>query len=176
MNRIAAFACLAILLAGDPAAAQGGAGAPRDRAADTWIFSETKSPLDYAPVIIASAWSNAEADDRAIQLSIQCRRGRTDLIIVAPALEARPDRAQVSYAVDDGPPSVLATSPAPSGKGIALRVDVVRLLTSLPARGEVAFQVAAPTAAPLEGRYALAAFNAMLKRMAGPCQWPARPQ
>jgi hypothetical protein len=176
MSRIAAFACLAILMAGGPAAAQGGTDTPRNPAADAWIFSETQSPIDYTPVIIASAWSNADADDRAMQLSIQCRRGRTDLIIAGPALAAQPQRAQISYALDDGPPIVLAAGPAPSGTGIALRVDVVRLLRSLPAHGDVAFQVAVPKATLLEGRYALAAFNAALNRIAGPCQWPARPQ
>jgi hypothetical protein len=171
----AVCAGLMLLLASGLAEAQGGsAPAPEgDTAADTWIFSETESPLDYAPVTIASAWSNAE-EGRAMQISIQCRRGRTDLLVLSPALAGRVAEARVSYAVDGAQPIALASGPAPAGTGIAIKGDVVRLLTALPARGEVGFHVAQPQGVPLDGHYALPAFSTVLDRLATPCKWPSR--
>lgn len=173
MSKAAAL-CLALTLSNGPAMAQGEATAlgSREAGADSWIFSETTSPLDYAPVVIATAWSSDRPDGPAMQLSIQCRRGRTDLVIVSPVLTGRPEEQRVSYAVNDGPPVTLPAGPAASGTGLAIKDDVVRLLTALPARGEVTFRVAVPPAAPLQGRYALAALKAVLDRMAAPCKWP----
>ena len=176
MIKGAVCAGLILQLAGDRAEAQGpSAPTPAgDTAADTWIFSETESPLDYAPVTIASAWSNATVEGRAMQVSIQCRRGRTDFVILSRALAGRVEEARVSYAVDGAHPVPLPSGPAPAGIGIAIKGDVVRLLTSLPARGEVGFHVTQPQGVPLDGHYALPAFSAALNRLAAPCKWPSR--
>ena len=170
MSRAAAI-CVALVLQSGPADAQGTAASTRE-AAESWIVSETTSPLDYAPVIIASALSSDRANGLAIQLSIQCRRGRTDLVIASPPLTGRPEDHRVSYVVNDGRPVALQSGLAASGKGISIREDVVRLLTALPGQGEIAFQVAMPQAAPLEVRYALGPLKSVLERIAGPCKWP----
>ena len=57
-------------------------------AADNWIVSETTSPLDYTPVAIATASSRGGPDGAIMQLSIQCRGGRTELVIGDPPLRA----------------------------------------------------------------------------------------
>ena len=54
-------------------------------AADNWIVSETTSPLDYTPVVIATALSSGGPDGTILQFSIQCRGGRTDLVISRPS-------------------------------------------------------------------------------------------
>jgi len=141
-------------------------------AADNWIVSETTSPLDYTPVAIATASSRA-GPDGAMQLSIQCRGGRTDLVIGHPSLTLRAEDYVVSYAVNDSQPAMVAAGTAASGTGIALRGDVVRLLASLPDRGDIAFRVANRQGATLEGRYALAGLKTLLARLAVPCKWPA---
>jgi hypothetical protein len=176
MSRAVSFG-LAVL-AGAATIAQAGRSSamPRDAAAENWIVSETMSPLDYAPVTIASAWSNGQQDDSSMQLSIQCRRGRTELVIMAPALASRPGNHRVSYVVNDSPPVVLAVGPTASGSGLAIREDVVRLLTGLPRRGEIAFQVVLPQAGALYGHYALGPLTAVLERIAGPCKWPSVPR
>jgi hypothetical protein len=142
-------------------------------AADNWIVSETTSPLDYTPVAIATASSRAGPDGATLQFSIQCRGGRTDLVISDPALTLRAEDYVVSYAVNDSPPAVVAAGTAASGTGVALRGDVVRLLASLPDRGDIAFRVANRQGATLEGRYALAGLKTLLARLAVPCKWPA---
>ena len=142
-------------------------------AADNWIVSETTSPLDYTPVAIATASSRAGPDGATLQLSIQCRGGRTDLVIGDPSLTLRAEDYVVSYAVNDSQPAVVAAGTAASGTGLALRGDVVRLLASLPDRGDIAFRVTNRQGATLEERYALAGLKTLLARLAVPCKWPA---
>src|SRR6266851_5048240 len=124
-------------------------------------------------VKIATTSSGGGPDGSTLQLSIQCRGGRTDLMIGGPALTRRGEDYVVSYAVNDGQPVVVAAGTPASGTGLAIRGDVVRLLASLPDRGEVAFRVTTRQGAALEGRYALAGLKIVLGRLAVPCKWPA---
>ena len=141
-------------------------------AADNWIVSETTSPLDYTPVAIATASSRAGPDGAILQLSIQCRGGRTDLVITGPALTGRGEDSVVSYVVNDGQPVVVAAGTPASGAGVAIKGDVVRLLASLPDRGEISFRVTPRQGAALDGRYDLAGLKIVRDRLAGPCKWP----
>jgi hypothetical protein len=140
-------------------------------AADNWIVSETTSPVDYTPVAIATA-SSGGGSGGAMQLSIQCRGGRTDLVIGGPALTGRGEDYVVSYGVNNGQPIMIAAGTPASGTGAAIKGDVVRLLASLPDRGEIVFRVAARQGAAVEGRYALAGLKVVLGRLAVPCKWP----
>jgi hypothetical protein len=142
-------------------------------AADNWLISETTSPLDYSPVAVATVSSSGGPDGDTLQLSIQCRGGRTDLAISGPTLRLRAADYAVSYAANDGQPVPVAAGPLASGSGLAIRGDVVSLLASLPDGGDLAFRVASRQGAALEGRYALAGLKAVLARLAVPCKWPA---
>jgi hypothetical protein len=144
-------------------------------AADRWIVSETTSPVDYTPIGTATAWSGA-GPNGTMQLSIQCRGGRMDLVIAGASLTHRAEDYLVSYAVDSGASVAIPAGPSPSGAGLAVKADAVRLLASLPDRGEIAFRVAARQGTALEGRYALASLKAVLNRLAVPCKWPAAPR
>ena len=143
------------------------------QAADNWIVSETTSPLDYTPVAIATASSGAGPDGATLLLSIQCRGGRTDLVIGGPAVTRRVEDYVVSYGVSDSQPVVVAVGAPAFGTGVAFKGDVVRLLASLPDRGEVFFRIAARQGGALEGRYALSGLRVVLDRLAVPCKWPA---
>ena len=141
---------------------------------NNWIISETTSPVDYSPVVIATASSSSGPDGIPLQLSIQCRAGRTDLVFESPALTRRGEDYAFSYVVTDGPPTMIATTTPASGTGVAIKGDVVRLLASLPERGEIAVRIAARDGRPaLEGRYALASLKIVRDRLAIPCRWPA---
>ena len=119
-------------------------------AADDWMVSETTSPLDYTP------------------------GGRTELVIVGPALARRGEDYVVSYAISDGSPVVVAAGTPASGTGVAIRGDVVRLLASLPDRGDITFHVTTRQGgAALQGRYALSSLKIVRDRLAAPCKWPA---
>ena len=163
-------AALGLASAGANAAPPAAAVTP---AADNWIVSETTSPIDYTPVAIATASSGAGPDGATLLLSIQCRGGRTELVIGGPAVTRRVEDYVVSYGVNDGQPVVVAVGAPAFGTGVALKGDVVRLLASLPDRGEVFFRIAARQGEAPEGRYALLGLRAVLDRLAAPCKWPA---
>jgi hypothetical protein len=141
-------------------------------AAQNWIVSETTSPVDYTPIILATASSSAP-NGTAMQISIQCRGGRTDVVIDGPTLTRRGEDYVISYAVNGSQPAEVAAGSPASGTGVAIRGDVVPLLASLPDRGDITFRVASRQATALEGRYSLTALKAVLDRLAGPCKWPA---
>jgi hypothetical protein len=143
------------------------------QAADNWLVSETTSPLDYTPVAIATASSSAGPDGATLQLSIQCRGGRTDLVITGPALTGRSEDSVVSYIVNNGQPAVVAAGTPASGAAVTIRGDVVRLLASLPDRGEISFRVTPRQGVALDARYDLAGLKSVRDRLAGPCKWPA---
>jgi hypothetical protein len=157
--------------------------APMAPAADNWIVSETTSPLDYTPVAIATALASGGPAGTILQLSIQCRGGRTDLMITGPALTGpaltgpaltgRGEDSVVSYIVNNEQPVAVAGGTPASGAGVAIRGDVVRLLASLPDRGEISFRVTPRQGAALDGRYDLAGLKIVRDRLAGPCKWPA---
>ena len=153
-----------------PAASSTSAVAPP---ADNWIVSETTSPLDYTPVAIATASSRAGPDGAILQLSIQCRGGRTDMVISGPTVTRRAEDYVVSYAVNDSQPGVVAVGTPASGTAVALGGDIVRLLASLPDQGDISFRVTPWQGTALDGRYDLAGLKIVRDRLAGPCKWPA---
>lgn len=137
-----------------------------------WIVSETTSPLDYSPVAVATTTSDAAPGSNALQLSIQCRGGRTELLLRAAGITRRAEDYVVSYSINDGRPVILAAGAPTSGTGIAVRGDVVRLLTSLPDQGAVTFGVTARQGPSVEGRYDLAGLQNVMGRLAASCKWP----
>jgi hypothetical protein len=109
-----------------------------------------------------------------MKLSIACRGGKTSLVLSGPG--ASSEGYAVFYAVDGGSPNTLAAAPAPSAMGMAIVGDVVRLLVSLPAQGEIAFRIAGRQSVTLEGRYSLAGLKTTRERMAVSCRWPLKPE
>jgi hypothetical protein len=143
-------------------------------AVDDWTVSETTSPFDYTPVAIATASPRGGPGGVPMQLSIRCRGGRTELVIGGPALARRSEDYVVSYAINDGAPLMLPAGMPASGTGVAIKGDVVRLLASLPDRGDVTFRVEARQGgAALQGRYSLSSLKIVRDRLAVPCKWPA---
>jgi len=139
---------------------------------DNWIVSGTTSPIDYSPVIIATALSAGGPDDAVMRLSIQCRGGRTDMVIDGPTFSRPGEEYAVSYAVDGNKPTLVTASRPASGTGMTIKVDVPRMLSSLPDMGHVVFHLTPHHGTAKEGRYPLAALKTVLKRLAAPCNWP----
>ncbi|SEP46489.1 hypothetical protein SAMN02990966_06644 [Rhodospirillales bacterium URHD0017] len=140
-------------------------------AAGKWIVSETRSPIDYSPVAIATASSSAQPDG-VLQLSIQCRGGRSEMVIRSAPLMRRVEDHVVSYLVNGASPVTVTSGLSSSGSGIALKGDVAGFLRSLPAEGTIAFRLADRQGETLEGRYDLSGIKTLVARLAGPCKWP----
>jgi hypothetical protein len=142
---------------------------------DSWIFSETTSPIDYSPVVIATATAGGAPDGSGMKLSIACRGGNTSLALTAPGVLPAGERYTVYYAVDTGPPMTLAAAVAPFGTSLVLGPDVARWLVSLPAQGEIAFRIVGRRGGTLEGRYSLAGLKTIQERVAVACKRPVNP-
>jgi hypothetical protein len=140
--------------------------------ADTWFVTETTSPLDYSPIAIATATAAAGADGANMSLSVQCRGGRTDVVVAGAAIQRGPEDAAVTYMVNAGPPVPVAVGVAPSGKGLAFRLDTVSLIASLPNDGDMTVRVAGRQGGTVEGKFSLAGLAKVRAKIAATCKWP----
>jgi hypothetical protein len=157
--------------------------APPPRPAATgekWVVSETTSPVDYTPIVRATTPARDGSSASAMQLSIQCRGGRTELMVAGPAVSRSGTDYAISYRVNDGQPVQLAAGSPSSGNGAAFTGDVVRLLQSLPEEGDFAVRLSSRTgAAAQEGHFSLGGLKMVREKVAVACKWPqavARPR
>jgi hypothetical protein len=153
---------------------------PPDHAADVenWIVSETTSPVNYEAIGTAAAFSRGGPGSAVMQLSINCRGGRTELVVSGPAVPVAPADVTISYRVNDGPPVQLAPGIPSSKPGAAFTGDVVRLLNSLPDQGHIAVRISGRSGTANEGRFSLSGLQTVRERLAAVCKWPhavARP-
>ena len=146
---------------------------------DSWLVSETTSPVDYSPIVTATTSARGGADAASMRLSIYCRGGRTELAIAGPATSSRGDEYALSYRVNDDPPVQLAATAPSFGAGAAFSGDVVRLLQSLPEQGEIVIRLSTRTGAAQEGHFPLGGLKSVREKLATACKWPhavARPR
>ena len=147
---------------------------------ENWVVSETASPVDYTPIVRATTPSRNGSNASAMLLSIQCRGGRTELVVAGPAVSRSGADYAISYRVNDGQPVQLAAGSPSSGTGAAFTGDVVRLLQSLPEEGDFAVRLSSRTgAAAPEGHFSLGGLKMVREKVAVACKWPqavARPR
>ncbi|MEA3142090.1 MAG: hypothetical protein QOK23_4259 [Gammaproteobacteria bacterium] len=138
--------------------------------ADNWVVSETTSPVDYKPIVAASAFSRGS--DSSMQLSIYCRNGRTELVVTAPALSRKGETYALSYSVNGNPPVQLAAGSPLSGTGAAFQGDVVRLLASFPDEGDLVIRLSTRMAPAFDGSFSLGGLKMVRDKIAAACNWP----
>jgi hypothetical protein len=145
---------------------------------DSWLVSETTSPVDYSPIVTATTSSVGGSDGAAMQLAIHCRKGRTEVMVAGPALSRSANEYAISYWLNADPPIQLAAASPSFGSGVAFAGDVVQLLKSLPDDGSIVVRLSARTGAVREGHFLLTGFRNVREKMAAACKWPhsvARP-
>jgi hypothetical protein len=111
------------------------AAAPKE---DSWVISQTRSPVDYSPIATATISSREDAGGSAMQLSIRCRGGRTEIAVAGPGVSGRGDDYAISYQVNRGQLVQIAAAAPAFGAGVAFKADAVALIQSLPGEGELA--------------------------------------
>jgi hypothetical protein len=157
-------------LSGGVALAQGVSAPPRAAlATSNWLVSETISPVDYSPIVVAVTPSR---DSPAMQLTIFCRNGRTELVIAGVAISARGDDYAVSYRINSNEPAQTAAGVPSFGSGVAFKGDIVRLLQSLPEEGSMFVRLALRTGTALEGHFWLGGLKPVRDKLAAACKWP----
>lgn len=141
-------------------------------AAGNWIVSETTSPVDYTPVVAATTSSRAGSDSSAMQLTMHCRGGRTELVVAGPAISGSGGDYAISYRINDDPPVQIAAGSPSFGAGAAFKGDVVHLLQSLPEEGDLAVRLSPRTGVAHEGYFSLGGLKMVRDKLAAACKWP----
>ena len=139
---------------------------------DNWIISETTSPVNYTPMVTATAFSRGGSDGSSMQLVIRCRGGRTGLVVSGPAVSRSSSDYTISYRVNDDQPMQLPAASPSFGTGAAFTGDVVSLLQSLPEEGNIAVRITARSGVPQEGRFSLGGLKTAREKLATACKWP----
>ena len=122
------------------------------RAGDNWIISETTSPVNYTPMVTATASSRGGSDGSPMQLAIHCRGGRTELVVSGPAVSRSSSDYSITYRVNNDHPVQLAARSPSFGTGAAFTGDIVRLLQSLPEDGHIAVRITTRSGVAQDGR------------------------
>lgn len=139
---------------------------------DDWIVSQTTSPVDYAPIATATASSRSGIGESAMQLSIRCRGGRTELVLAGPGISRGGDDDAISYRVNDNPAVQVGAAVPAFGPGVAFAGDVVHLVQSLPDGGDL-IVLLSPRGGPAhDGMFSLAGLDTARAKMAATCKWP----
>lgn len=139
---------------------------------DEWIVSQTTSPIDYSPIATATTSSRSGTSDSAMQLSIRCRGGRTELVLAGPSISRGSGDDEISYRVNDRPAVQVASAVPAFGPGVAFDGDVVRLLQSLPNSGDLIVLLSPRRGTAQDGAFSLAGIDAVRMKMAAACKWP----
>lgn len=137
-----------------------------------WIVSQTTSPVDYSAIATATTSSRSGTDETAMQLSIRCRAGRTELVLAGPGISRGGGDDTISYRVNDRPAVQVAAAPPAFGPGVAFAGDVVRLLQSLPDNGELIVLLSSRGGTTRDESFSLAGLDAARAKMAAACRWP----
>lgn len=157
----------ACALASVTAFAQGGTPPAGD-----WVVSETVSPLDYTPIVVAIAPARESRESFAMQLTASCRNGRTELVVGGSAIIGRGDDYAISYRTNSDEPVRAAAGMPASGTGAAFKGDIVRLLQSLPEEGSLLIRLSPRTGAAREGHFSLSGLKSVRDKLAVACNWP----
>jgi len=136
-----------------------------------WIISETTSPVDYTPLVIATARAKATAAGPRMELSIYCRAGQTHLVVRGPNISVHPDGYDFSYSVNGGSLTHAGAGTLLLG-GIAMPGEVVSLLQTLPGEGEISIRLASRSGTVWEGTFLLDGLKSARGRLAIACNWP----
>jgi len=138
----------------------------------SWIISETTSPVNYTPIVTATAFSRGGSDGSLMRLAIHCRGGRTELVVSGPAVSTGGMDYTISYRVNDGQPVQLAAGRPSFGTGAAFTGDIVRLLQSLPEDGHIAVRITTRSGAAQDGHFLLGGLKTAREKLAAACKWP----
>ena len=139
---------------------------------ESWTVSETTSPVNYTPIVVATTASRGGSNESSMQLAIYCRGGRTELVVAGPAVSRSGEQYSISYRINNGQPVLLAAASPSFGKGAAFKGDVIPLLQSLPEHGDVFIRLSTRTGAAQEGSFSLAGLKLVREKLAVACKWP----
>jgi len=145
---------------------------PAKPPAETWVVSETTSPVDYSPLVTAQIqprWSEKDAPDSLI---IRCRQSHVELMLrmAGPARVAPGRDIQVSYRLNDQPFVKQQWIASADGKIASYPEDAAALLRSLPDGARLTVDVFDGTAPGRDAMFQLTGFDAVRRKVETACK------
>jgi hypothetical protein len=160
-------------LSQDVSAAEPNAAKPPE--GSNWIISETTSPVDYSPQMVATNVSHGSAGDAPSLLSIGCRGGRTELVVATNGswpVSAGTAELNVAYQINNEPPIEQRWRASATGRSAVFKGDAIRFLQSLGDGGRISIRVYDRQGVAQESSFGLAGLTLVREKMATNCKWP----
>jgi hypothetical protein len=146
---------------------------PTRPTATDWVVSETTSPIDYSPLVIAVIHSTSKAKDAANTLIMRCRGQRTELLVRTDGQWAttRGSELHGEYQINDqrmvAPQWILSSD----GKTATYKDDPVELLQSIPDGARFKINIPDRSSSSHEATFDLDGWDAVRKKIGTACKW-----
>jgi len=139
-----------------------------------WTLSETRSPVDFSPLVIAVIRATSDVKDGPNSFEVRCRSQRTEISIRADGASTalRGNELVVDYQINDQPivrqPWILSAD----GKTATYRNDSVELLRSLPDGGAMKIAVTDKGGVRHESIFHLTGLSRVRESVGTACKFP----
>jgi hypothetical protein len=145
------------------------AAAPAKPSNSSWIVSETTSPIDYSPIVIATMRAASDGKDAPVVLSIMCRRLRTEITLRTEGAwrSAKANKVQVAFQIGDKPASS-AWMLSADGKTATNMDNAAELLRLLPEG--VPLKITVSDGADHGATFELAGLDLVRRKVAAACR------
>jgi hypothetical protein len=142
------------------------------RVAD-WIVSETTSPVDYSPLVIAAVRAKSDVKDGPNALAVRCRARHTELSIRTDGAWGAPSGNDllVDYQINDHPVVRQPWMLSADGKTATYKYDPVELLRSMPEGATLKVAVADKGNVRREATFELAGLSGVREKVGTACKW-----
>jgi hypothetical protein len=139
----------------------------------SWIVSETVSPVDYSPLIVATISSHPVGKDAPATFIISCRGQRTHLLVNTEGSwrASRANELQVDFRVNDQPAVRMQWIASSDGRTATFKGDAVEFLRSLPDGGRITVSVSDWQGATHETSFQLTGLDPIRQKIAAACKW-----
>lgn len=136
-----------------------------------WVVSETKSPVDYSPLLTAVIRPTSGSPGGPVSLAIRCRGGQTGLLIRTERTwhATRRNALPVDFQINSQSTLRQNWTLSADAKIASYADDGVELLRSLPDGARLTVSVADGAE---QATFLLAGWDAIRKRVETACKWP----
>ncbi len=138
-----------------------------------WVVSETTSPVDYSPFVMALIRSPSPVKDAPTTLSVGCRKRHTVLMVRTDGTwtTTRGNELRVEYQINNQPAVGQPWILSPDGKTATYQEDPVGFLQSLPDGARLKIKVADRASSSHEATFQFDGFDAIRKKISTACKW-----
>jgi hypothetical protein len=139
-----------------------------------WVVSETTSPIDYSPLIAAVLRPASRLHDGPSNLTVHCRRGRTELSVWSEGgwRATRNDAVLIDHRVNREPIVRQMWSLSADAKTATYKGDAIELLQSLPEGALLSISIADGDNPRREATFLLTGWTAIRQKIEKLCKWP----